>query len=504
MMRKVSSTETQRAPLPLLRGTIWAGLAALLISRLSWNVVDLDIWHEMALIRASLQAHRLLSVDVFAFGPKLPVVVDHEWGAGAVAYFLAMNFGAAGILLFKYLVAGSIAAFVWMTARARGASLEAFSLVAPVAVLFLGAAFSPIRGHMYSLWFAALLLWFLECDRRGHRRWMVWWLLLFPLWVNLHGGFAVGIGFVALYAIEQAAARKPWRHLAGVAAAMTALVAVNPWGFSYYSYLARALTMARPAIGEWRPVWDSLPGFTADVFVLTAAVMAYLAWRLRWAAVPGIAIVAAAAAEGALHQRMMPFYALALGCYAPGWLDSTAPGAGFRRAVERFPMAFQGLWMGIAVFFTLAAVTFQPWRLRVPGDGKPGEMAYPAGAVDYLERLHFQGKVYTPFECGAYVTWKLYPAVLVSLDSRYEVAFPNWWVDESFRFYDARPGWEKTLASYPADLVLVRNSMPLAGRLVEKGWKRAYKDGAFQIYARPGLEMPVADYGGEVVRGQFP
>ena len=89
----------------------------MLISRLAWSVVDLDIWHEMALIRASLEAHRLLSVDVFAFGPKLPVAVDHEWGAGVIAYFLAMNFGAAGILLFRYLVAASIGVFVTLTAR---------------------------------------------------------------------------------------------------------------------------------------------------------------------------------------------------------------------------------------------------------------------------------------------------------------------------------------------------------------------------------------------------
>lgn len=508
-MQAAPAADLQRQK--ILRGTVCAGLGALLFSRLAFNVADLDIWHEMSLIRASLAAGHLVTVDPFAFGPKLPLTVDHEWGAGAIAYVLAMNYGAAGILIFKYAVAASIAAFVWLAARARGASLESFSVIAPVAILFLGAAFSPIRGHMYSIWFAALLLWMLERDRRGERRWILWWLLLFPLWVNLHGGFVVGIGFVALDGIELALARRPFAHLLGVAAAMTAMVALNPWGFSYYPYLARALTMARPAIGEWRPVWDSLPGFTSGMFLLSVALVAYLGWTLGRLGLlktaPGISLAAISAAEAALHQRMMPFFALTLACYVPAWMDQSPLGAA-ARVFRRSPTALQAVWTCVTVFFALAAIAYQPWRLRVPGDGRPDEMVYPAGAVDYLQRLHFHGKVMTPFESGAYASWRLFPAVQVSLDSRYEVAFPNWWVDESFRFYDARPGWEQTLAAYPADLILVRGSQPLAGRLAAHdqaaGWMRVYRDGAFQIFARPGLKMPIADHGDRVFDGRFP
>ena len=496
----ISDLQRQR----ILRLTIWAALAALLFSRMAYNVADLDIWHEMSLIRASLAAHRLVTVDTFAYGPRLPLAVDHEWGSGVIAYFLATTFGPAGILVFKYLVGFSIAFFAAWTAKARGASLAAFSVLAPLAVLFGGAAFSPIRGHMYSLWFAALLLWLLEQDRRGQRRWLALWLALFPLWVNLHGGFVVGIGFMVIYAVEQALSRQPCLHLFGAAAAMAAMVSINPFGLSYYPYLARALTMARPAIGEWRPVWDSLPGVTADVFLLSLALLGYLALSLRRRVIPGFGIVAISAGEAALHQRMMPFFALSLACYAPAWLDQTGLGVGLAGCFKRFPMFVQALWMAIAVFFAFAGISYQPWSLRVPGSGNADEVVYPAGAVDYLQRNHFRGNVMTPFEYGAYVSWKLYPAVLVSLDSRYEVAFPNWWIDESFRFYSARPGWEKTLASYPTDLVMVRNTAPVSRFLAGKGWAPVYRDGAYRLYARPGLNLPAVDLAGRTIDGTFP
>ena len=91
-----------------------------------------------------------------------------------------------------------------------------------------------------------------------------------------------------------------------------------------------------------------------------------------------------------------------------------------------------------------------------------------------------------------------------SVDSRYEVAFPNWWVEETFRFYSAKPGWESTLERYPTSLVLAARTSPVASLIGAQGWKRIYTDGAFEIYARRGLDLPVADYGSRTFDGRFP
>lgn len=488
----------------ILRITVWTGMAVLLFSRVSNSIVDLDIWHEMSTIRASLAAGHLIATDLFAYTPTLPLTVDHEWGAGAVAYFLARFFGAAGILIFKFAVAAAIAGFALACVRSRRASLPVLSVLAPFGIMFLGIAFSPIRGHLYSVLFTASLFWMLECDRRGRRRWIFVWLLLFPLWVNLHGGFVVGIGLTGVYALEQCVARKSWLHIAGVIAAMAAAIMLNPFGAGYYRYLFRALTMKRPAIAEWLPLWQAFPSVFSVAFLISLAVVAYAAAARRLRLEPGIGAIAVTAAATAMHQRMFPFFGVAFLCYAPGYLEQTPLGARLRASFENQRLAWQTVWTGIAIFFLLLAASYRPWKLQVPGDAPPGDMAYPAGAVDYLLRTGFHGNIMTPFECGAYVSWRLYPAVRISVDSRYEVAYPDWWVDRTFRFYEARPGWRQTLNAYPTDIVLVRRTQPLAAVIGQAGWRRIYQDRAFDVFERNGLNLPTEEHPAAVVDGRFP
>ena len=98
----------------------------------------------------------------------------------------------------------------------------------------------------------------------------------------------------------------------------------------------------------------------------------------------------------------------------------------------------------------------------------------------------------------------MYSKVRISLDSRYEAAYPDWWVDRSFRFYQAEPGWQMTLSLYPPDVVLVRRTQPVAQVMKEIGWKRIYDDRAFELYERNGLDLTPVTQPATVVSGRFP
>ena len=65
-----------------------------------------------------------------------------------------------------------------------------------------------------------------------------------------------------------------------------------------------------------------------------------------------------------------------------------------------------------------------------------------------------------PFETGAFVSWKLYPAVKVSCDGRYEVAYPPAQVQELWDFYASQRDWQQILRRYPPDVVLVPRPNP--------------------------------------------
>jgi hypothetical protein len=48
-----------------------AGPGFFFLALISYNFVDIDLWHQMALIRESMQAGHLLHADPFAYTPTI-------------------------------------------------------------------------------------------------------------------------------------------------------------------------------------------------------------------------------------------------------------------------------------------------------------------------------------------------------------------------------------------------------------------------------------------------
>jgi len=484
-----------------LRFAAYTALISFFLSLTAFNLVDPDIWHEMALIRESLRAGHLIVRDVFAYTPTVYPSIHHEWGAGVVAYGLTHWFGGNAILIVKYLIAVLIGILSLRCAELLGADVQVWAVLCPIAIYLSQFGFlSVVRAQVYTFLFAACCFWLFEQDRRGSRRWLIAWLCIFPIWVNLHGGFVVGIALLALYAIERALHRRPFRHLLFLLLANVIEVFLNPFGTAYFTYITRALVMSRPHIQEWRPVWTFGPWWTT-AFVAAVAITVYSVTKIGVLRTPGLLMVVATAVEATLHCKLMPLFAIAWISHVPAYIQPTPVGqwiASFTR--RRFAFVLS-VWLLVTTIYLADAVRWQFWRLRVP---QTTTFAYPVGAVEYLREQRFLGNLMVPFHQGAYASWKLYPAVKVSVDSRYEVAYSDEWVDRIFRFYAAEPGWQETLNAYSTDLVLIPRIAPAARVVTQSGWPIVYEDREFEIFARPGLTLPFADRTSQSFAGVFP
>lgn len=484
------------ATLRVLKIALGCCLTAFFLASVASPPADLDMWHEMALIRESLAAGHLLRQDRFAYTPTVSPMVDHEWGAGAILYGLAAVGGSWPVVALKYLLALATAGLAFLCARRRGASWEALGLLTPLAMPLFGLGCGTLRAHAYSFLFVALLLWFLELDSGGNRRWIPAWVLLFVVWANIHGGCIMGIVVLGLYWVEQVARRRPHLHILGTIALSFAAMAVNPFGLAYYRHMWETLRMPRPEIAEWWPVWRGAPGYVT-LFWITLAIAGAAVVKRGPRAARGALILAAMAAGTILHIRVVPLYAVVWAAYVPAWVSATPASAWIGR-LFRWREAATAVCVIGTMFFGVMVVAIGAWRLTVPGD------LFPVGAVQYLAEQKLHGNVMTPFDQGAYVTWRLFPAVKVSLDSRYDIAFPPALADESFRFYRAEPGWRETLTKYPTDLVLTLRTAPLARQMPSTGWRRVYADKWFELYARPGLDLPFRDGAAGGRWGSFP
>jgi len=449
----------------------------------------------MALARDSLALGYVPLDDHFAYTPTVHPVVIHEWGSGMLLYGLATHGGVWAFQAARLSLLALTTVACTRVAVARGATLGSLWLLALPAIVMGWIGLTAIRPQVFTVAFLALWLIFIEADRRGDRRWIGFAIAANLVWQNLHGGFVVGWGFLVLHALEQACRRRPFAHVLGAAVAMAVLVAINPYGFAYYPYLAEALTMSRELIGEWQPIWHANP-IAFGVYLVSILVAVALFVRVWPRAIPGWPILATAAVMAANHERHVSIYALVWFAYVPPLLARTSPIQGLDVRFERpgSPLAVAAVTVSLALA-CVSLIANRPWELTVPGTpraGVPGP--YPVGAVEYLKAHHVRANLFTPFIVGAYVLWKATPDIKVSLDSRYEAAYPTSLLRENLDFYDAKSGWEATLAKYPTTLVLAPLDSPIAASLPSLGpWRAVYRDDVYVVFARESL--PIETHG---------
>jgi len=475
-------------------------------------VADPDLWQQLALFREALALGYVPLRAYFAYTPTVVPSVHHEWGAGAIAYVLVAWFGGAGIVALRYALLFGLGALCWQVNRAEQVGFAVFAPSTLLALMLAGAGFSTVRPQMYAFALLAALFYLLEKDRRGDRRWIALWLALYVLWVNLHGSFAMGAGLFFLHWLEQWLRGAPHRHLLFAGIAMIPLTLVTPFHVHLLGYLVTALTIERSHFAEWGALWASRDPALISAFAASLALLAY-AVGIRGRALRGLPIVLAAAVWALTSRRMVPLYGVVWLCHVPAYLSQTPIGAHLERIFGRRSLQL-GFWGAMIAVFTVAFLPAEPWRLRVPGAADPRLKAphviYPVGAVDYLREQRFEGNLLVGFDWGAYVSWKLHPKVKVSMDSRFEVAYPSEIEAEQFAFFRAEPGWQSLLdrdGYLATDLILTPRF--LSSRIHEKlaelpGWKRVYRDRMFELFARETSRLPLVDRPEFAVEGTLP
>jgi len=93
--------------------------------------------------------------------------------------------------------------------------------------------------------------------------------------------------------------------------------------------------------------------------------------------------------------------------------------------------------------------------------------------VDILSRAEAVGNLATPFGWGSYCSWRLYPRIQVSMDGRYEAAYPESTFQLNNAFYEKRgANWDRLIRDYPVDYVLLElGGEPLRpGDLIAAGY----------------------------------
>lgn len=452
-----------------------------------------DFWHHLARGRV-LAAGLPANVDSFTFTIAGQPVCDANGLTQLIFYKL---FAIGGLSLVQsanaLVIAAAFGLLGWHCRRSSGC----WATAAWVGVGTLAGIWPTllIRPQSASIFLFVVL--HLALDASRARRWLlVVPPLLMGAWVNLHGGFLIGLLLLSaatlaelLTWIVSRTRRFPIAVIASFAASCGATLA-NPYGFKVYHY---ALTLSRRAasrgIEEWLP-----PGLQTSI-----------GWAFMLSLMVVVVLLALGSSRPSLHDICLIVVLLPLACgsvrMVVWWLLAIAPWVAraladvlgrirhphspdlatewTRRPALR-PALMLIVLVGGAVFCQPALARINPlFRVRSSHRIEADLESLVARIPELDSRPH----VFTRLEWGEYLDWA---GQLSFIDGRIE-AYPDSVWSRYLAITSGRADWERLLIDSGANVLLLDQAYHVALEpLVRQSprWRQVAEAGSGRLYVR--------------------
>ena len=477
-------------------GLVLLSLSAIVLILLCRETVaDPDLWGYMTFGRLFWNSKTFPYQDIFTYLPTHDRWIYHEWLTGVALYPIYKFAGGFGLVVLRDLIALATLIFLFLAARTRKSSIAStlFWLVLPSGFLKMGYV-TVLRAQTFSGFFTALTIYLLERSRQKGQ----WSLLLILLpiqmaWCNLHGGFLVGLGIIAVYFVGEACSRRTWWPYLSVFVLSALSTLANPYGFDYWTYLFHAVTLPRSEITEWASIFIAYTRHSislGEVFYYVA--IAILSLRIivwaRWREITPILLLSVTFLLGVKHVRHQVFFLMLVAVYLPALFQNYIKDLQTQLATarmwlrEKAPLAFVDSRRLAKAFFTTFLILLfcvflgsSSFSLMIPSQQKGYIIYYPTGALEYMKKNRLSGNVLTEFAWGEYLIWNLAPLMKVALDGRYETVYQDHVANEYFDYMNGKE--KRFLAAYAHNLVLFRPDSPAVALIRNSpDWKVIYED----------------------------
>ncbi len=455
--------------------------------------IDTDTWWHLRAGEWMVEHRAILRTDPFSLTRLGQEWVNPGWLAQILLFGVYRLGGFPALNAFTALMVLVAFAFAWSIMEAP-VTVRAFILLLAVTV---SGVYWAARPHILSFALAGAFLYVLEHHRRG-RRGLIWSLPpLMALWVNLHGGFAIGFLLLGAYGVG-ALLELLWpvlRHERGIDEAWVAnrgqvrdlwaafgasIVAAgfNPRGFAILLYPFQTVSIG--ALQDFIQEWQSPDFHQLHVqpflwmLLLTMIAWAYSRRRLR----PSELFLAVGFTYLSLMAgRNIALFALvtapSLARHTQGALEP------YLRLNLRPDSAYpQRMRIVNALLFGLLLVAAAA-KISVPLSGEVNREAIrgfaPVAAVEVLKREAPRGDLFNSYNWGGYLIWEAYPQYLTFVDGRTDL-FDDEILNAYLLAWRAEPGWQDIFRDWGIQVALIEPDAPLREALLGAGWVERYSD----------------------------
>jgi hypothetical protein len=344
-------------------------------------------------------------------------LISHEWLAEIFMYLAYAKLGYGYLIVVTYGIALVTVYLAYDRCRRRGSG----ELASALALFLFFLTFTSIYGvRVQLIWLfgLSLLLWVRESvSGIVARRW--WYLGIFALGINLHGGFLILAVVPLLLELPQPLhfpfkSPAAWRRYGLTAGAVAAGVLGNAYGWDLWrlswDYLA-ASDLHR--IIEWRsplswPInfWTTFLPLSLTIFLLT------IGRRWKRLTLPEGLLVIFFLAQGLAHIRFLPAFFLVSLPYL-----ANAVGEAFYLSPQLVSWKKTAKWLTTGLYFLGVLYFLQGSEVAIPV--KPAKArGYPLQAMQQIyQDPQCRDGLYNPYVWGGYILG-FFPDQSVFIDGR--------------------------------------------------------------------------------------
>jgi hypothetical protein len=465
-----------------------------------------------------LLTHAITRSDSFSSTMMSKPWYAWEWLYDIVFAVIHHALGLNGVVFYSAAIIAATFVLTLHLGLRRGGSVP-ITLLLVVLALAGSAVHFLARPHVVS-WLLTVV-WFELLDSAGGpsasaQRRLFWLPVVMLLWVNVHGGFVLGLVLLAVYfaggVIDYCRQRErreeiaAWLKRLGKATLLVGAASfVNPYTYHLhlhvYGYLTDRFLMDR--ISEFlSPDFHGAAQQCFAVMVLIAIVA--VASAQKKPSSTHLLILLIAVYSGFYATRSLPTSSLLItliiapvisesvaglggNAGAAGWLRGLASWTtSFGERMGTLEKSFHGhLWLVLVFVLGLWACAHQ---------GRIGstqfvnayfdDKRFPVEAAEAIAERGIHGPIFSLDYWGGYLIYRLYPETKVVVDDRHDL-----YGDQFFKDYLqvvlVQPGWDEGLDTRHVDWVLMPAESPLANILrLKAGWESVYADKTAALFRR--------------------
>ncbi len=455
-------------------------------------VTDPDFWWHLKTGQLISQTQQIPKQDPFSYTALGKPWTTHEWLSELVIFkiFQAGSFGAL-ILVFSLIIT---TAYLLVYLRCPGSSRP---YIAGFALILGAAASAPlwgVRPQMITLLFFSLFLYLLERYRQSHQlRFLIPLPLLMLAWVNLHGGYILGLGVMGITiageVIEliwqathaKAALREavqPVLTQVGMFIGSVLAALINPNGVRILTYPFETLTdpAMHAFIQEWFP-----PDFRELMWLpLALLIVALIVSSLRGhhtRSMPQVLLVLFFGYMALRSMRNVPLFVIVAVPVLAGQIDSFI---GVKLPQLKTKKIFN--WMNLLVSALLILLLGLRFQQQAGEQAQAEAKNFPKQAADWILEHRPAGNMFNAYSWGGYLIYRLYPDFPVYIDGRADLYGPDFF-SQYAGTYLIKPGWEETFSKENIAYVLIESNSSLADALRQSpGWFIPFEDDLSVIF----------------------